>query len=182
MKKFVIFIILGCLISVSVYAGHIVVYNNTDTSFKVSCGHHGDLGLSYSIKPRYYVQMEVYGDHHGRADCQAIDSYGNVLKTKGFDFHHGNESYDWKVYYHESSDGGYNNHHADNGYNNNYNNIVSCESINSRKQTCSIPHDAHVSFYSQLSRASCNYNWGFNANYIWVDHGCRAEFTVSRGH
>ena len=39
-----------------------------------------------------------------------------------------------------------------------------------------------VRMTNQLSRANCveGHSWGFNNNGIWVDNGCRAEFTLGR--
>lgn len=69
-----------------------------------------------------------------------------------------------------------------NGYGNQptrpQNNRVLCESINSRHTTCPIPLGAKVQLTRQLSRSSCNNNWGYNRREIWVSNGCRAEFSV----
>jgi len=193
MKYYKIILTLGSLISLQANAGHINVDNHANTAFEVLCGHDGDLGRSYLIEPDHNTQMDVYGDHHGKANCQAIDHHGNVLATRNFDFHHGNESYQWQVTHHDSNTyngyngGSYSYENNSNSNNNNHNensnnNIVLCESINSHRQTCSIPHDSNVSFYRQISRSSCNRNWGFNANSVWVVNGCRAEFTVDPKH
>ena len=58
------------------------------------------------------------------------------------------------------------------------NNRVLCESINSRHKTCAIPLGAKVKLSRQLSRSSCQNNWGYNRREIWVSNGCRAEFSV----
>jgi len=75
-------------------------------------------------------------------------------------------------------------HSNNNGYNGNQprNNRVRCESINSKRRTCSIPRGSKVSIHKKLSRSSCTNNWGYNDSSIWVDHGCRAEFNLGGNH
>lgn len=97
MKKNKIVLVIGSLISFTTMAGHLSIDNHTNTSFQAQCGHHGDLGSSHQIEPGHSASMEVHGDHSGRANCQAVDHHGNVLATRNFDFHHGNESYSWEV-------------------------------------------------------------------------------------
>jgi hypothetical protein len=58
------------------------------------------------------------------------------------------------------------------------NSNILCESLNSRHTTCAIPLGAKVQLLRQLSRSSCNNNWGYNRREIWVSNGCRAEFSV----
>ena len=56
---------------------------------------------------------------------------------------------------------------------------VRCESIDGKRRECGVEQDLdRVELVRQLSRATCtrNGNWGWNANVIWVDKGCRAEF------
>ena len=97
MKKSKVLLVLGTLFSFTVMAGHISVDNHTNDSIKAQCGHHGDQGYTNHIEPGHRETMEVHGDHHGQAYCQALDHHGNVLTSRNFDFHHGNESYSWEI-------------------------------------------------------------------------------------
>ncbi len=58
--------------------------------------------------------------------------------------------------------------------------LVSCESKGSLRRTCgaSIAHGATL--YRQLSRSPCveGRSWGWDQDGVWVDEGCRAEFSV----
>ena len=56
---------------------------------------------------------------------------------------------------------------------------IRCES-DGDYQRCRANVDGRVRLYRQLSRASCDYNetWGYDRRGIWVDRGCRAEFTL----
>jgi hypothetical protein len=56
---------------------------------------------------------------------------------------------------------------------------IICES-DGHKRRCSADTSYGVHLSRQLSRASCEEgrSWGFNNNGIWVDDGCRAEFTL----
>lgn len=81
---------------------------------------------------------------------------------------------------------GYNNNGRDNnryGSNNNYGNQnqqnkIICESRNSRRNICAIPFGSKVNLTRQISRSSCSGQWGYNRREIWVDNGCRAEFSI----
>lgn len=57
--------------------------------------------------------------------------------------------------------------------------ILRCES-DGDYQHCRADIRGRVSLYRQLSRASCRYNdtWGYDRRGVWVDNGCRAEFTL----
>jgi hypothetical protein len=60
--------------------------------------------------------------------------------------------------------------------------VVRCESQDERRNTCGLPFRARsVTLRRQLSDTRCQqgYNWGWSADRIWVDRGCRAEFVVS---
>jgi hypothetical protein len=78
--------------------------------------------------------------------------------------------------------GGYGNNTP--GYGNdpyNQSQIVRCESQDERRQTCALPFRARsVTIRRQLSDTRCqfNYNWGWSADRVWVDRGCRAEFNA----
>jgi|GEM_PF-94942 len=65
-------------------------------------------------------------------------------------------------------------------YQNNNQTIV-CESNRGRRSHCRVDTRYGVSLVRQLSGSSCNYNWGYDDTGIWVDGGCRAEFSVNYG-
>jgi DUF3011 family protein len=58
---------------------------------------------------------------------------------------------------------------------------VRCESENAKQRQCSIPADARVELARQISSTACvqGQNWGTGRDYIWVNGGCRADFTVA---
>jgi hypothetical protein len=56
--------------------------------------------------------------------------------------------------------------------------VVTCESNNNQRNTCSVDTNGSVRLVRQLSSRSCDGNWGYNRNRIWVTNGCRAEFVV----
>ena len=60
--------------------------------------------------------------------------------------------------------------------------VVRCESINSRSQRCRIDGSGEVRIARQLSRQQCirGRNWDYNRNEIRVTDGCRADFAVMR--
>lgn len=57
---------------------------------------------------------------------------------------------------------------------------VRCESRNDRHQRCDVSVRGDVTLVRQLSDARCirGSSWGWDRNGIWVDRGCRAEFSV----
>ena len=57
---------------------------------------------------------------------------------------------------------------------------ISCESSDRQRQRCDIAVKAGVDLFRQISKTRCirDRNWGWDAGGIWVDHGCRAEFSV----
>lgn len=58
--------------------------------------------------------------------------------------------------------------------------VVTCESDNNKTTTCPINTQGGVRLVRQLSRATCNGNWGSRNNRVWVRNGCRAEFVSGR--
>jgi hypothetical protein len=56
-----------------------------------------------------------------------------------------------------------------------------CES-DGRRRFCAADTSFGVHIARQISRSDCveGRTWGFNNNGIWVDNGCRAEFTLGR--
>ncbi len=100
MKKIKLLAAMASFITLPVLAGHLTIDNHTNTSLSAVCGHDGSQGKSYLIEPGHNSQIEVHGDHHGKANCQAVDHHGNVIASRTFDFHHGNETYNWEVNQH----------------------------------------------------------------------------------
>ena len=58
------------------------------------------------------------------------------------------------------------------------NDVVICSSRNLRFQSCPANTRGGVDFIRQLSRTSCNGNWGYDQRGIWVTNGCRAKFKL----
>lgn len=61
-------------------------------------------------------------------------------------------------------------------------NKVTCESAGGNYQYCRVNTDNNVKLEKQLSFSECrqNYSWGYDRRGIWVDRGCRAEFSYGR--
>lgn len=61
---------------------------------------------------------------------------------------------------------------------------LTCESQNGRRRYCDVggARDADIELSRQLSDARCERgdSWGRDDRGVWVDYGCRAEFTVYR--
>lgn len=57
--------------------------------------------------------------------------------------------------------------------------VVTCESQDYRVESCSMNTNGGVRLVRQLSNKSCNGNWGYGRNRVWVRNGCRAEFVSS---
>jgi hypothetical protein len=63
-------------------------------------------------------------------------------------------------------------------------NVVTCESHGGRRQTCSVDtRGGDVRLVRRLSDTPCvqGRSWGTTSRGVWVDDGCRAQFSVSRG-
>ena len=59
-----------------------------------------------------------------------------------------------------------------------------CESHDKRMQRCNVDTRYGVSLMRRLSNAPCiqGQTWGWDAGGVWVDNGCRAEFTIGGGY
>jgi hypothetical protein len=57
---------------------------------------------------------------------------------------------------------------------------ISCNSDDERRHSCSADTRGGVRLATQHSGSACTegYSWGSDSQGIWVDHGCRADFTV----
>ncbi|EIJ41304.1 Protein of unknown function (DUF3011) [Beggiatoa alba B18LD] len=72
-------------------------------------------------------------------------------------------------------------------YNQNYNssdNRITCSSFNGAYTYCNADVRGKVQLYRQLSNANCRYNdsWGYDSGGIWVNDGCRAEFSIENNN
>ena len=59
---------------------------------------------------------------------------------------------------------------------------IACNSDNMRKHSCTADtRGGEVVLVTQRSGSACTkgYSWGTNKQGIWVDHGCRADFSVT---
>jgi hypothetical protein len=58
---------------------------------------------------------------------------------------------------------------------------VTCSSDDGHRHSCSADTRGGVQMTNQRSEARCEqgYSWGYDHRSIWVDHGCRADFTVN---
>ena len=59
--------------------------------------------------------------------------------------------------------------------------MIRCESRDGRQRFCGVPQGLRqAQIVRQLSNTRCeyNYNWGFRRDGVWVDQGCRAEFSI----
>lgn len=70
-----------------------------------------------------------------------------------------------------------------NDYGNGGNNVIRCESDNSRQRRCDADTRGGVRLSRQLSKSSCiqGRSWGYDRGGVWVSEGCRAEFELGRG-
>ncbi|MFL6426641.1 MAG: DUF3011 domain-containing protein [Acidobacteriaceae bacterium] len=58
---------------------------------------------------------------------------------------------------------------------------ITCSSDDGGRHTCRVDARGGVQMTNQRSSAACQqgYSWGYDRDGIWVDHGCRADFTVN---
>ncbi len=61
--------------------------------------------------------------------------------------------------------------------------VVTCESQDGQYSRCFARTEGKVTIRRQISSSACvlNRSWGYDANGVWVNNGCRAEFAVGRG-
>jgi hypothetical protein len=57
---------------------------------------------------------------------------------------------------------------------------IKCSSDLGTRQYCEVETRGRVHIARQMSESACRlgYSWGYDANGVWVDHGCRAEFQI----
>ena len=60
---------------------------------------------------------------------------------------------------------------------------VTCSSDDGKRHYCNLDSSGRVRLQRQRSGSPCTegYSWGSDERVIWVDHGCRADFSVSGG-
>lgn len=58
--------------------------------------------------------------------------------------------------------------------------VVTCESYNQQPNSCSVDTRDGVRLVRQLSDTSCEGNWSYDKNRVWVRNGCRARFLVGK--
>jgi hypothetical protein len=60
---------------------------------------------------------------------------------------------------------------------------ISCSSDDGKRHYCSANVQGRVRLVQQRSESACRegYSWGSDNRGIWVDHGCRADFTIEGG-
>lgn len=59
---------------------------------------------------------------------------------------------------------------------------ITCESSSGDYNYCRVDTDNNVKLEKKLSFSDCtyNYSWGYDRHGIWVDRGCRAEFSYGK--
>ena len=70
------------------------------------------------------------------------------------------------------------------GYRQGQGQTITCSSDDGRRNYCNVDTGRGVNLSRQISGSPCvqNQTWGFDNRGIWVDRGCRAEFTVGGGN
>lgn len=128
---------------------------------------------------------------HSRANCRGNWGYtrNQIWVDNGcratFQLHiNGNQNYGYGNNQNYGNNQGFgNNRGIDYGRNSNhqqqYDNVT-CSSRNLRRQTCEIPQGSKVRIVRQLSRSTCDNQWGYNRDVLWVNNGCRAEFSIHK--
>ena len=59
--------------------------------------------------------------------------------------------------------------------------VITCSSDNGKRNYCPADTRGGVSMVRQRSDARCQqgYSWGYDRRGIWVDRGCRADFSIN---
>jgi hypothetical protein len=59
--------------------------------------------------------------------------------------------------------------------------VINCASDDGNRHTCSADVRGGVQLMNQRSGSACQrgYSWGTDPDGVWVDHGCRADFTIN---
>jgi hypothetical protein len=79
--------------------------------------------------------------------------------------------------------GGYPSSGGYGGYGSGYGQTFSCSSDDMRRHYCGVDTSGGVQIVRQRSDASCiqGRTWGYDRRGVWVDRGCRADFTTGGG-
>ena len=142
--------------------------------------------------PQYATPYQGYGNEQG-VRCESsdgrsrecpIDSYGRVRLLRQLSGAPCIEGRTWgsangRVWVSGGCRGEF---VADSGYSGDYGNqrqAVRCESDNGRWHLCAMDTRDDIQMVRQLSGAPCieGRTWGRDPSGVWVDQGCRAEFT-----
>jgi hypothetical protein len=61
---------------------------------------------------------------------------------------------------------------------------ITCNSMNNNYNYCRVDTDNQVQLTRQISSHGCTQGetWGYDAHGVWVDRGCRAEFSVGNSN
>ena len=61
--------------------------------------------------------------------------------------------------------------------------IVNCSSDDGHRRSCPANTSNGVRMQRQISGSACTagYSWGYESGFVWVDHGCRADFGLNVG-
>lgn len=139
-----------------------------------------------SAKHRYGDTFKCESYNGQRQHCYADTSGGIRLKRQlSYNNCRGNWGYDYYgVWVTKGCRAEFTTDRYQNHWGNNYrqDDIVRCESYGMRRNNCSVGQlrNAQVTLIHQLSRYSCQGNWGHNNKEIWVARGCKADFRISR--
>jgi hypothetical protein len=151
----------------------------------IRCESNNDRTVYCSADTRYGVRLLT---QQSRSPCIEGRTWGwndrGVWVTDGCraQFQIGGRGYDDR--YDRGYGSAYPYQYRDERYGNDYGSYarrVNCSSSDNRYNFCSVGgRIRQVQVYRQLSRDDCryNYSWGYRGDGIWVDRGCRADFTV----
>lgn len=150
-------------------------YCNADTSGRVQMtrqrsGSRCTQGYSYG-----YDQRGIWVDHGCRADFAVYSrgNNGNWNNGNGGNWNNGGRDRD-------RDNGNWQGNGGPGAVDS-----VTCSSDDGRRQYCPADTSGRINMVKQRSDAKCTkgYSWGYDQRGIWVDHGCRADFSVeSRGN
>jgi hypothetical protein len=151
--------------------------NSSEEQYSKSIGEKGYSNQRYGANDRFIC--ESYRGQ--RQHCNA-DTNGGVrlVRQIGYNSCQGNWGYD---YYGVWVTNGCRGEFQVDRYQQHYGqttDVLRCESQNYGRQTCARNlQGAEVTMIHQLSNRTCQGNWGYNYNEVWVANGCRADFYVT---
>jgi len=151
--------------------------NSSETQYNQSKNQKNNSANKYGSGDRFMCES-----YRGQRQHCAADTSGGVrlVKQIGYNSCQGNWGYD---YYGVWVANGCRGEFQIDRYQDYYgqtNDVIRCESYSQRRQTCARDlKGAEVSLIHQLSNQTCQGNWGYNYNEVWVSKGCKADFYVS---